>query len=328
MTDAAMGPAIRIGLQIPSLRLGGVPTAAMFETVARIARVAEESGFDSIWVHDHLHQSPFSGPEDDPLPEAYVLLGAIAAVTERAWIGSMVTPVTTRHPGLIAKMVTTLDVVSGGRAVLGLGAGNHPGEHLGYGIPYPSIGERLSMLEEAVPICRLMFTQRQTTFEGRHFRLSGALNVPLPVRPGGPPILIGGGSDRTLRLVARHGDVCGLFGDVETIRGKLGVLDRHCEATGRDPGEITRTRLSALAIAETREEAERLAEDVRARPMGEIAHREAVVGDPDDVARQVQAFLDAGLDGVVFHMPDVERIDHVRLAGETLSNVFEEARRS
>lgn len=315
-------PPIRLGLQIPSFRLGGAPTTEMFETVVLIARAAEESGFDSIWVHDHLHQSPFSGPEDDPLPEAYVLLGAIAAVTERAWVGSMVSPVTTRPPGLIAKMVTTLDIVSGGRAVLGLGAGNHPAEHHAYGVPFASIGDRLSMLEEAVQICRLMFTGRETTFEGRHFRLSGALNVPQPVRPGGPPVMIGGGSDRTLRLVARHADVCGLFGDVETIREKLGVLDRHCDAVGRDPREVVRTRLSALAIAETREEADRVAEEIRALPMGEIAHREAVVGDPDDVGRQVQSFLDAGLDGVVFTMPDVEHIDHVRLAGETLSKLF------
>jgi alkanesulfonate monooxygenase SsuD/methylene tetrahydromethanopterin reductase-like flavin-dependent oxidoreductase (luciferase family) len=273
-------------------------------------------------VHDHLHQSPFSGQEDDPLLEAYVVLGAIAAATDRVWVGSMVTPVTTRHPALIAKMLTTLDVLSHGRAILGLGAGNHPREHRGYGIPFPPIGERVSMLEEAVQICRLMFTQRETKYQGRHFRMNGALNVPPPVRPGGPPILIGGGSERTLRLVARYGDVCGFFGDVEEIRVTLSALDRHCEAIGRDTREITRTRLGALAIAETQGEAERIAEQIRARPMGEIAHREAIIGEPRRVAEQVRVFIDAGLDGLVFHMPDAENIDHVRLAGQTLSELF------
>jgi F420-dependent oxidoreductase-like protein len=316
------GPPFRLGLQVPTFSFRGIPPERTFATVATIARAAEDSGFDSVWVHDHLHQSPFSGREDEPVLEAWVLLGAIAAVTRTVRVGPMVSPVTTRHPGLLAKMATTLDVVSGGRAVLGLGAGNHPSEHLAYGIPFPGLRERQSMLEEAVLVCRAMFTRRATTFEGRHYRLADALNVPQPLQPGGPPILVGGGGDRTLRLVARYADLCGLFGDVETIRGRLSILDRYCEAVGRDPRSVTRTRLSALAIAETAREAERLAERIAARPMGTVARREAIVGDPGRVADQARAFLDAGLDALVFHLPDPENVDHVRLAGETLISLF------
>jgi F420-dependent oxidoreductase-like protein len=319
----ATGPTLRLGLQIPSFSFGGLPAERIGPMTLAVARAAEESGFDSVWVHDHLHQSPFSGPEDDDLLEAYVTLGAIAAVTDRVWIGSMVTPVTTRNPALIAKMVTTLDVLSGGRAILGLGAGNHPSEHRGYGIPFSSLVERVSMLEEAVEVCRLMFSQRESTFEGRHVRLDRALNVPPPVRPSGPPLFIGGGGERILRVVARSADACGFFGSVEEIRGKLAALDRHCEAVGRDPAAITRTRLGSLAIAETRGEAERIAEEIRSWPNGEIAHAESIVGPPDRVAEQVRAFLDAGLDGLVLYLPDPEHLDHVRLAGETLSAVFD-----
>jgi F420-dependent oxidoreductase-like protein len=315
---------IRLGLQIPIFRFGGAPAERLFERVAATARAAEGSGFDSVWVHDHLHQSPWSGPEDDPMLEAYTLLGALAAVTERVWIGAMVSPVTTRHPGLLARMVTSLDVISGGRAVLGIGAGNHPEEHRAYGIPFASPSERIEMVEEAVQVCRAMFTNRGTTFEGRHFRLEGALNVPQPVRPGGPPILIGGGGERRmLRVVARHADLCGFFGDAATIRRKLDILERYCQEVGRDPADITKTRLSALVIADTRAEAEEIGARMReARRMGEEVYREAIVGTPDQVLDQARTYLDAGLDGLIFNMHDPENLDHVRLAGEVLSKLF------
>jgi F420-dependent oxidoreductase-like protein len=316
----------RFGLQIPTFDFPEVPTDRLFETVIRIAQKAEVSGFDSVWVHDHLHQSPWSGAQTDPILEAYALLGAIAAGTSGVAIGSMVTPATTRNPALIAKMVTTLDVISGGRAVLGLGAGNHPDEHRGYGMAFPAPRVRLEMLEEAVLISRAMFTQAETNFDGLHFRLEGALNIPQPLQDGGPPILVGGGGERrTLRIAAEHADMCAFFGNVDTIRHKIEVLERQCDSIGRDQGSIAKTRLGALVIAPTQHQAEAIAEEMRAaRAMGDQAFAEAIIGDPDRVSQQALAYLDAGVDGLFFNMHDAHNLEHVELAGATLSALFEE----
>jgi len=166
-----------------------------------------------------------------------------------------------------------------------------------------------------------MFTQRAPSFSGSYYRIENALNVPPPVRPGGIPILVGGGGERRLLgLVARYADACNLFGDLPTIRHKLEVLDRHCEAIGRDPASITKTRLGGLVIAESAEGAERKGRELaEARGMDPERYRAYVVaGDPDTVSEQVGAFLDAGLDGLVFNMHDAQDLEPVRLAGATL----------
>ncbi|HUY60270.1 MAG TPA: LLM class F420-dependent oxidoreductase [Candidatus Dormibacteraeota bacterium] len=318
-------PVTRFGLQIPSFTYPGVDGAALFERVADIATAAEESGFDSVWVMDHFYQIPMVGPRTDPMLEAYTLLGALAARTRRVSLGAMVTGVTYRNPALLAKQVTTLDIVSGGRAVLGIGAAWNDDEHRGYGFPFPAVGERMDRLEETLRITRAMFREEAPSFEGRHHTIHQALNQPRPLRPGGIPILVGGsGERRLLRLVAQYADACNLFGDVPTIRHKLDVLARHCEAVGRDPAEITKTRLGGLVIAATADEAERRGQAMRAaRGMDEERYRGYVIaGDPDAVGEQVQAYLDAGLDGLVFNMADAHELEPVRLAGRTLSRVL------
>jgi len=152
--------------------------------------------------------------------------------------------------------VTALDVLSGGRAVLGIGAAWFEAEHEGLGFEFPSLSERFDRLEEALKICRAMFTEDAPSFDGRYYRIQGAVNRPRPVHAGGPPILIGGGGERrTLRLVAEYADACNLFGDVDTVRHKLDVLARHCDDMGRDPATITKTRLGTLVIADTSKEA-------------------------------------------------------------------------
>ncbi len=257
--------------------------------------------------------------------EAYTLLGALAARTTRASLGTMVTGVTYRNPAMLAKQVTTLDVISGGRAILGIGAAWNDDEHAGYGFEFPTVGERMDRLDEALAVCRAMFTEEAPSFSGRYYSIDAALNVPRPIRPGGIPILVGGsGERRTLKLVARHADACNLFGDVATIRHKLDVLDHHCEAEGRDPSAITRTRLGGLVIAETTAEAERRGRAMaEARGMDEERFRGYVIaGDPDAVCEQVAAYLDAGLDGMVFNMHDASDLDSVQLAGDTLSGAF------
>jgi F420-dependent oxidoreductase-like protein len=315
----------RFGLQVPSFTFPDVADRDLFEVVAKIATSAEESGFDSLWVMDHYYQIAMVGPASDPMLEAYTLLAALAARTSKLSLGTLVTGVTYRNPALLAKEVTTLDVISSGRAILGIGAAWNDEEHAGYGFDFPPIGERFDRLEEALEICRAMFTQPRPSFTGRHYRIDQALNVPRPIRPDGIPILVGGsGERRTLPLVARYADACNLFGDVATIRHKLEVLERHCEAIGRDPATITKTRLGSLVIAPTAAEAEAKGRAMaRARGMDEERYGAYVAaGDPDTVCEQVAEFLAAGLDGLIFNMPDAHDPEAVALAGRTLSGTF------
>ena len=315
----------RFGLQIPMFNFPGVEDGELFEKVAQIAVTAEESGFDSVWVMDHFYQIQNVGPRTDAMFEAYTMLGAIAARTRRASLGAMVTGVTYRNPALLAKIVTGLDVISAGRAILGLGAAWNEDEHAGYGFEFPPFSERAQRLEEALQICRAMFKEEAPSFSGRYYIISGALNYPRPIRPEGIPILVGGsGEQKTLRLVAKYADACNIFGDVATIRHKLEVLEAHCEAVGRDPAEITKTRLGGLLIAETSAEAERKsAQAAEARGLDPAMLRGyMMVGDPDTICEQVASYLEAGLDGLIFNMVDPQDIDPVRLAGTTLSTAL------
>ena len=312
---------IRLGLQIPSFDFPGVPPDALFERLAGIAGAAESSGFDSLFVMDHLHQIPGVGPQTDWMLEGNTILAGLAARTERLNLGLMVGSVTYRNPALHAKITTTLDVISGGRAIHSLGAGWFEDEHRAYGFEFPPLRERFERLEEALRISRAMFTNEVPSFAGRHLGIAGALNNPRPLR-GDIPILVGGSGERkTLRLVAQYADACNIFGDADRVRHLLGVLAGHCEAVGRDPGEITKTRLGTLAIAPTHEEAaRRLAEwPDRANLPEERLRMVLTLGDPDEVGEQVQSLFEAGLDGLVFHLPNPHDLDAVSLAGETLS---------
>src|SRR3954462_12286138 len=246
------------GFQIPGFRHASGGDAEMFDHTAARAVAAELGGFDEVWVMDHFWQLPALGGPDEPILEAYTLLGALAARTERVQLGTLVTGVTYRNPALLAKMVTTLDVISKGRAILGIGAAWYEEEHDGYGFDFPRAGERLDRLEEAVQICRAMFREDHQTFKGRYFSIEDARNVPRPIQPGGPRIMIGGGGEkRTLRLVAQYADMCNVSGGPATIAHKLDVLRTHCKDVGRDPSEILTTRLGTLVLTSSAEETER-----------------------------------------------------------------------
>jgi len=183
---------MRFGLQIPNFGDDGTP-GALFDGVVQMATAAEESGFDSVWVMDHFFQLPPMGGPVAPMLDSYTLLGALAARTSKVRLGAMVTGVTYRNPAHLAKIVTTLDVISAGRAILGIGAAWYDIEHEGLGFDFPPAGERLDRLEEALRICRAMFREEAPSFDGRYYRIHEARNVPPPVQPGGPPILVGGG---------------------------------------------------------------------------------------------------------------------------------------
>lgn len=224
---------------------------ALGEELARVARIADEAGIDTVWVTDHLVQAdPTAPPADADMLEAYTVLGYLAARTERVRLGAMVSPVTMREPALLVKAVTTLDVVSGGRAWLGIGAGYHGEEARAMGIPMPAVAERFERLEEALRITRRMWAGDTSAFSGHHYRLARPHVSPEPVRRPHPPILIGGaGEKRTLRLVAQFADACNLFDIPDggaTVRRKLDVLARHCDNAGRPYGDIEKTLSTRL----------------------------------------------------------------------------------
>ncbi len=310
----------RFGIQIPSFSFPGVPPAGLLDHLGTIAGAAEQAGFDSLWVMDHFYQIPMVGQPEEPMLEGYTALSAIAGRTSRLSLGTMVTGVTYRNPALLAKIVTSLDVLSGGRAILGIGAAWNEQEHAGYGFDFPPVAERFDRLEEAVQICRAMFTQERPSFAGRYYRIEQALNNPRPIR-GDIPILVGGSGERkTLRLVAKHADACNLFGDAATLRHKLGVLDERCAEVGRDPGEITKTALCSIVVGRNQAEVDvvvaRLAE---ARGMQiDQARQFVVAGGPQQAAEQLHERFAAGLDGVVCNFPALPTPEAIGLAGEAL----------
>ena len=309
------------GLQIPNFRHAGGTDATMFDDVCAHAVAAEASGFDSVWVMDHFWQLPALGGPDEPILEAYTLLGALAARTERVQLGTLVTGVTYRNPALLAKIVTTLDVISKGRAVLGIGAAWYEPEHDGLGFDFPGTGERMDRLAEAVQICRALFREEQPTFAGRYYRIEQARNVPRPLRPGGPPIMIGGsGERRTLRLVAQYADMCNITGGPDTVAHKLEVLRRHCADVGRDPAEVTTTRMGTLVLTPDADETARVRSFLSGL-MGDDFDEQFIVGEPADVVPEVERLVAAGLDCLIFNMP-LSDADAVQRAGELLVSNF------
>ena len=232
--------------------------------------------------------------------EAYTLLGALAARTERVQLGTLVTGVTYRNAGILAKIVTTLDVISKGRAILGIGGAWYEVEHRALGIEYPSDKVRLDMLEEAVQVCRALFTSDDVSFEGTHFRMDHARNLPRPVQAGGPRIMIGGGGERrTLRLVAQYADQCNVTGDLATLSHKIEVLHRHCAEVGRDPAEIDVTWMTPLILTTS---AQNTAEvrDLLAASASPEERAAFIVGEPEEVPELVAGHIDAGAREVIF----------------------------
>jgi F420-dependent oxidoreductase-like protein len=305
---------MRFGLQIPNF-IDGAPGALFDEVVAR-ASAAEETGYDSVWVMDHFFQLPPMGGPSQPMLDAYTLLGALAARTSRIRLGTLVTGVTYRNPAHLAKIVTTLDVISAGRAILGIGAAWYDVEHEGLGFEFPPAGERLDRLEEALQICRAMFAGSAPSFEGTYYRTHEAHNVPPPVQRGGPSILVGGGGEkRTLRLVAQYADMCNLFGDAATIAHKVDVLRRHCDAVGRDPSEVTVSRLATLVLTENEQETATTKDFLR-QVTGEEPSG-SNVGTADELVAQIDELAAVGVDYFIFNMP-TGTADTVRRVGDAL----------
>ena len=288
-----------------------------------MATAADDGGFSSLWVMDHFYQLPGLGGADDKMLEGYTLLGALAARTRTVTLGTLVTGVTYRNPALLAKEVTTLDIISSGRAVLCIGAAWYDVEHEGLGVDFPPVPERMDRLEEAVQICRLMFTEERPSFEGRYYRIKEARNIPRPIQQGGPRIMIGGsGPKRTLRAVAKYADISNVFGGPDTLRKNVEILHNHCADVGRDPSEIQVTRLGSLFLARSADEAEELRRGV-AGAMGEEWAREAATfGDADSVGEQLQALVEAGAQELIFNLPLANGAEDVTAAAEVLKKAL------
>ena len=326
-TTASNNPNIRMGLQIPLFTYPGGDSATMFDTVAGIAQAGEAAGFDSVWVMDHFYQLPGLGKPEEPMFEAYSLLTALATVTSKVRLGAMVGGVTYRNPAFLAKSVTCLDVISKGRAIWGIGAGWFEMEHNAYGYEFGTFTQRFEKLEEALQIGKSMFVNDTTSFDGKWFTVKDAFNVPRPVQKNGIPVLIGGsGEKKTLRMVAQYGDACNVFGNPQQVGHLMSVLDEHCSRLGRNPRDICRTRLGTLVVGRTHEEATaRIAKrfgvsslDDLGSEIGARIKAMMIIGDRDTVGEEVSNLLAAGLDGLIFNLPDAHDLESVHLAGEIL----------
>ena len=238
---------MKLGLQIPSFTFPDGP-AGLGPDLAAIARSADQAGFEYLAVMDHFFQIRGVGPADQEMLEAYTTLGFLAAHTERVKLLTVITGVLYRYPGLLAKAVTTLDVLSGGRAILGIGAGWNEEESRGLGIPFPPVKERFELLEDALELCLRMWSDDDGPYDGRHVHAERLLNVPQALSKPHPPIMVGGGGEKkTLRLVAKYADACNLF-DTPELEHKLDVLRQHCDNEGRSYDDITKTVLTGYGV--------------------------------------------------------------------------------
>jgi F420-dependent oxidoreductase-like protein len=304
------------GLHLPLYTYPDTSSAQLFDRVVEQAKAADSNGFGLVTVMDHLYQIAGVGSEDEPMLEGWSVLNALARETKAVRLGTLVTGVTYRNPALLAKMATTLDITSAGRAILGLGAAWNESEHDGYGYEFPRVGERMDRLDEALTIAKAMFTEDRPSFEGRHYRIDEAYNIPKPVQPGGPPILIGGGGEqRTLRIAAKHADMTHWFPlGFDMLRHKNEVLEGYCADIGRDPASIERTMAAPAIVA--RDDAAKAA-ILEAVP----AERRPYIqgGTPRQAADVLKQYIDAGFTGFTFNNNYYKTPQQIALIGEVLA---------
>jgi len=287
---------MHIGLQIPSFKYPG-GTAAIRPALKEIVTAAEESGFYSLWVMDHYYQIKglFGEAYTDPMLESYTTLGYFAGLTEKAYLGVLVTGVIYRHPSVLLKMVNTLDILSGGRAYLGIGAAWYEAEAKGYGIHYPSISERFEQLEDNLQLAKALWDSEETSFEGKHFSAPAITNNPRPLSSPHPRIMVGGtGPKKTLRMVAQYADACNIGDWVgsENMQKALDRLKEHCERMGRDYDTIEKTSLCTVHLS----------------------------GDDsvDSIISRIKDLSAMGFTHVIFNMPEIYTIKPLETFGEKI----------
>jgi len=317
----------RLSYQIPNFTYPDTRPEEIFDKVVAQAKAAEAAGFDRVMVMDHFYQLPMLGAPDEPMFECYTMLAALAQHTRKVRLSALVTGNTYRNPALLAKIITTLDHVSHGRATLGIGAGWFEQEHIGYGFEFGTFGERFRKLDEALSIIVPMLKGERPTVRGKFYTAVEAINSPAPIAP--IPIMIGGqGEKKTLRLVAKYADESNLTGEVKDIPRKLEALEKHCADLGRDRATISVTKMLMVVVAPTMEQAQA---DLKAVAMAKgwndqvvaMARQLLIFGDPDTVGEKIAEAMSMGIDGVALNLPangqDFERIG---LLGEIASKVI------
>jgi F420-dependent oxidoreductase-like protein len=313
--------ALTFGLVVPQgwrMDLTQIPDPVeAYETMTRVAQLAEEVGFDSIWLYDHFHTVP--QPTQQPTFESWVSTAALARDTKRVRIGQIVTCNGYRNPTLLAKMASTVDVLSHGRLVLGIGSGWYEHEYRAYGYDYPDAPTRLRYLREAVQVILKMWTEEEAVFEGKYYQVRGAINQPKGVQKPHIPLLIAGGGEKvTLKLVAQYGDACNVGHlDNETLVSKFAILKQHCENVGRDYNEIRRTVLFNCSIAETDAEALKKAREFQRNiPSGRL-REQGLVGTPEAIRTRLQEIEQTGAQEIILYLPDAAGLESVRLLAST-----------
>jgi F420-dependent oxidoreductase-like protein len=283
-----------------------------YEAMTGVARHADELGFASIWLVDHFDTIPH--PSQEKTFECWTTTAALARDTRRVRIGQLVTCNGYRNPALLAKMASTVDVLSHGRLNFGIGAGWYEHEFRSYGYEYPDAPERLRRLREAVQIIRAMWTEEEAVFEGKYYRVQGAINQPKGVQQPHIPLLIGGSGEQvTLKLVAQYGDACNIYGDAETIKRKFAILKEHCASVGRDYESIHRTVTAFCSLGETDEQAlAKIPAGLLNRPPGQGA----IYGSPETMRRRFVELEEIGVQELIVSIPDILEADTLRLFAE------------
>jgi F420-dependent oxidoreductase-like protein len=303
------------GFHMPNYTYPDVPPEKLFDHVVEQAKTAEQLGFSLVTVMDHLFQIGGVGGEDQAMLEAYTTLGALARETSKVRLGTLVTGVTYRNPAFLAKTVTTLDVISGGRAILGLGAAWNEDEHVAFGYNFPPVKERMDRLDDALAIAKGMFKGERFSYEGPYSHVDNIIESPRPIQPGGPKIMVGGGGEqRTLRIAAKYADMTHWFPmDMGALNHKTDLLKGYCEEIGRDPAEIERTMGAPVAVVGSDAERDAFLERIP------VERRAAMTaGSPQQCAEGLRPYLDAGFTGFTFGNTVYRTPEAMALVGETL----------
>jgi F420-dependent oxidoreductase-like protein len=307
---------MKFGLQHPNFSFDyrNQDTYQIVDSLKTLISKAEKADFDSFWVMDHFHQIRFVGNPEEPMLESWTTISALAGMTTRIKLGTLVSGIVYRHPSILAKIGATLDVLSKGRLFMGIGAAWNQEESFAYGIPFPSTMERLLRLEEVIQILRKMWTQSTTTFNGRYYQIKDAYCNPHPLQKPHPPIMVGGGGERnTLKIVAKYADACNLFGSIETIRRKLNILNEHCKSVRRDYDSILKTKLGIVLIDNDQEALiKKVNEMFRGMPKEQI--REFVIyGTEEDVLREIISLEDAGIQYFIVDLDPSRELEQLEL---------------
>lgn len=306
---------LKFGVSLPqgwTMDLVGIkdPVEA-YETMTRVAQTADETGFTSVWLVDHFHTIP--RPSQEVTFESWTSTAALARDTKRVRIGQMVTCNSYRNPALLAKMASTVDVLSHGRLNFGIGAGWYEHEYRAYGYDYPDAPERLRYLREAVQVILAMWTQEEAVFEGKYYQVRGAINQPKGVQKPHIPLLIGGGGEKvTLKLVAQYADACNVGGDLDTIKHKFDVIKQHCETVGRDYESINRTSTTICSIAETDEQALAQIPEAMKSQFGERMRGGGLIGSPSTIRKRLAEIEAAGVQELIIAFVNRTNLDQIR----------------